>query len=100
MKLINNSTRNYIAYDTILEVGKVLEVKDENIAKILLKQEGVEEYINKEDVKKLKEELEELKAQKPKEEIKEPEKEVENIEEIVKEPKKSIKSTKTGKTKH
>ena len=69
MKLINNSTRNYIAYDTILEVGKVLEVKDENIAKILLKQEGVEEYINKEDVKKLKEELEELKAQKPKEEI-------------------------------
>lgn len=63
MKLINNSPRNYIAYDVILEAGKVLEVK-EDIAKILLKQEGVEEYIDKADVEKLKKEIKELKEAK------------------------------------
>lgn len=67
MKLINKSTRNYIAFETILEAGKVLEVEDKQIAKILLKQEGVEEFIDKEEVKKLKEELAKLKEAKKEE---------------------------------
>lgn len=66
MKLINNAPRNYIAYDVILEADKVLEVKDD-VAKILLKQEGVEEYIDKADVEKLKKELKELKESKKEE---------------------------------
>lgn len=61
MKLINNSTRNYIAYGTVLEVGKVLEVADEKTVKVLLNQKGVEEYVDKEEVKKLKEENKKLK---------------------------------------
>ncbi len=61
MKLINNSIRNYIAFDTVLEAGKVLEVKDKEIAKLLLNQPDVEEYIDKEEVKRLKEENKKLK---------------------------------------
>ena len=64
MKLINKSTRNYIAFDTILEAGKILEVTDSKTANILKTQPGVEEYIDKEDVKKLKEEIKELKQEK------------------------------------
>lgn len=67
MKLINNSPRNYIAFETILEAGKTLEVEDKQIAKILLKQEGVEEFVDKEEVKKLKEELAKLKEAKKEE---------------------------------
>lgn len=66
MKLINNSIRNYIAFDTVLEAGKVLEVKDKEIAKLLLNQPDVEEYIDKEEVKKLKEENKKLKEAKAK----------------------------------
>lgn len=61
MKLINNSTRNYIAFDVVLEAGKVLEVNDSKTANILKTQPGVEEYIDKNDVEKLKKEVEELK---------------------------------------
>ena len=64
MKLINKSTRNYIACDIILEAGKVLEVKDEKVIKLFLKQENVEEYIDQEDIKKLKEEIKQLKEEK------------------------------------
>ena len=73
MKIINNSPRNYIAYETILEAGKILEIEDEQTLEILLKQEGVEEYINPEEIKQLKEELKQIKEEpeKPKEEIKE-----------------------------
>ena len=70
MKLINNSIRNYIAFDTVLEAGKVLEVKDKEIAKLLLNQPDVEEYIDKEEVKKLKEENKKLKEAKAKAEAK------------------------------
>lgn len=70
MKLINNSIRNYIAFDTVLEAGKVLEVKDKEAAKILLNQPSVEEYIDKEEVKKLKEENKKLKEAKAKAEAK------------------------------
>lgn len=66
MKLINNSIRNYIAFDTVLEAGKVLEVKDKEIAKLLLNQPDVEEYIDKEEVKRLKEENKKLKEAKAK----------------------------------
>ena len=61
MKLINNSPRNYIAFDTVLEAGKIIEIKDSKTINILKTQPGVEEYIDKEEVKKLKEELKELK---------------------------------------
>lgn len=73
MKIINNSPRNYIAYETILEAGKILEIENEQTLEILLKQEGVEEYIDPEEIKQLKQELKQLKqeAEKPKEEIKE-----------------------------
>lgn len=64
MKLINNSTRNYIAFDTVLEAGKVLDITDSKTANILKTQPGVEEYIDKEDIEKLKKEVEELKAKK------------------------------------
>lgn len=61
MKLINKSPRNYIAFDTILEAGKVLEVTDSKVANILKTQPDVEEYVDAEDVKKLKEENKKLK---------------------------------------
>ena len=72
MKLINNSPRNYIAFDTVLEAGKVLDIKDSKTINILKTQPGVEEYIDKEEVEKLKKEVEELKAKKeePKKETK------------------------------
>jgi len=63
MKLINNSPRNYIAFDTVLEAGKVLEVKDSKTANILKTQPDVEEYVDVEEVKKLKEENEKLKEE-------------------------------------
>ena len=63
MKLINKSTRNYIAFDTVLEAGKVLEIKDSKTANILKTQPDVEEYIDIEEVKKIKEENEKLKKE-------------------------------------
>ena len=64
MKLINKSPRNYIAFDVVLEAGKVLEINDSKIINILKTQPGVEEYIDIEEVKKLKKEVEELKEEK------------------------------------
>lgn len=73
MKLINNSTRNYMAFNIILKAGKDLDTEDEKIAKILLKQNGVEEYIDKKEVEKLKKEIQKLKAKETKGGGKEPE---------------------------
>ena len=64
MKLINKSTRNYMAFDVVLEAGKVLDIKDSKTANILKTQPGVEEYVDIEEVKKLKKEVEELKEEK------------------------------------
>ena len=64
MKLINKSTRNYIAFDTVLEAGKVLEVTDSKTANILKTQPDVEEYMDIEEVKELKKEVAKLKEQK------------------------------------
>lgn len=64
MKLINKSTRNYIAFDVVLEAGKVLDVINSKAANILLTQPGVEEYVDIEEVKKLKEEVKQLKEDK------------------------------------
>lgn len=66
MKLINKSPRNYIAFDVVLEAGKVLEIADSKTANILKTQPDVEEYIDIEDVKKLKEENKKLKEEKKK----------------------------------
>lgn len=80
MKLINKSTRNYIAFDTVLEAGKVLDIKDTKTINILKTQPDVEEYIDKEEVEKLKKE-----AAKAKEEVKkakeEAKKKIKKIEE-------------------
>ena len=46
MKLINKSPRNYIAFDVILEAGKVLEVTDSRTANILKTQPDVEKYVD------------------------------------------------------
>ena len=64
MKLINKSTRNYIAFDVVLEAGKVLDVTNSKAANILLTQPEVEEYVDIEEVKKLKEEVKQLKEDK------------------------------------
>lgn len=64
MKLINKSPRNYMAFDTILKAGEVLDITDSKTANILKTQPGVEEYIDLEEVKKLKEENEKLKEEK------------------------------------
>ena len=79
MKLINNSPRNYIAFDIVLEAGKVLDIKDTKTVNILKTQPGVEEYIDKEEVKKLKEE-----AAKAKEEAKKAKAEVEKAKDKTK----------------
>lgn len=63
MKLINKSPRNYIAFDTILKAGEVLDIQDTKVINILKTQPEVEEYVDKEDVKKLQEEIKELKKQ-------------------------------------
>lgn len=64
MKLINKSTRNYMAFDIVLEAGKVLDIKDSKTVNILKTQPGVEEYIDLDEVKKIKEENEKLKEEK------------------------------------
>lgn len=78
MKLINKSTRNYIACNIILEAGKVLEVKDDKAIKLFLKQEAVEEYVDIKEIEKLKKEIQELKAKETKDEGKEPEAKTKN----------------------
>lgn len=64
MKLINKSPRNYIAFDIVLEAGKVKEIENSKAINILKTQPGVEEYIDIEEVKKIKEENEKLKEEK------------------------------------
>lgn len=71
MKLINKSPRNYIAFDTVLKAGEVLDIQDTKIINILKTQPEVEEYVDKEDVKKLQEEIKELKKQQKGEDAKE-----------------------------
>ena len=63
MKLINTSTRAYIAYDIVIKAGEVVETDDKKVIKILLEQPGVEEHVDKEDVKTLEEENKKLKEQ-------------------------------------
>lgn len=62
MKLENKSKHAYIAYDVVLEAGKVTEVKDQKALKILLKQPDVVEFASVEDTKALEDENKELKA--------------------------------------
>ena len=64
MKLINKSLRKYIAFDVVLEAGKVKDIENSKAANILKTQPGVEEYIDIEEVKKLKKEVEKLKEEK------------------------------------
>lgn len=85
MKLINNSTRNYIAFGTVLEAGKVLDVKDSKTVNILKTQPGVEEYIDREEVEKLKKE-----AAKAKEEAKKAKEETKKAKEAAKKEDKKI----------
>lgn len=67
MKLENKSTRDYMYSNgikvAIFHKGDVLEC-DDKIAKILLKQDGVIEVVDKDEVEKLKAEIANLKAKK------------------------------------
>lgn len=64
MKLKNTATRDYIYESIFLKAGEVLEVKDEKACQVLLKQAGVEEIFDKQEVDKMKAEIEKLKAEK------------------------------------
>ena len=63
MKLINKSVRAYIAYDTVIKAGEVIETDDKKVINILLSQPDVEEHVDKQDVKTLEEENKKLKEQ-------------------------------------
>lgn len=82
MKIKNNSTRNYMAYDVVLAAGKEIETENKEVIKILLNQPGVEEAIDKKAVKKIEEENAKLKE------------ELEAIKKAEKETKKSKKAKK------
>lgn len=64
MKLKNTTTRNYIYENIVLVAGETLEVSDGKAYQTLLKQEGVEEVFDKEQVEEMKAEIEKLKAEK------------------------------------
>lgn len=70
---IENRSKNRLSYKTdkhyFIGIGEIAEVED-NIAELLLKIDGVREYIEPVDVKKLEEENAKLKAQLSKEEQK------------------------------
>ena len=63
MKLINKSVRAYIAFDTVIKAGEVIETDDKKVINILLSQPGVEEHVDKQNVKTLEEENKKLKEQ-------------------------------------
>lgn len=63
MKIKNNSPRNYIAFDTIIKAGETIEIEDKKTLELLLKQEGVEEAVDKATLKKVEEENEKLKKE-------------------------------------
>lgn len=64
MKLKNTATRNYIYDNIVLVKGETLKVLDEKACQTFLKQEGVEEVFDKEQVDEMKAEIEKLKAEK------------------------------------
>ena len=63
MRLKNNSPRDYNHEKIFLRAGEEMEIKDESICKVLLRQDGVEEVIDKDEVQKLKEEVKKLKSE-------------------------------------
>ena len=63
MKIINKENRAYIAYDTVIMPEQVIEVTDKKVLDILLKQPGIEEYIDKKEAKQIEEENKKLKAE-------------------------------------
>lgn len=63
MKLINKAERPYIAFATVVKPNEIIEVADKKVIEILVKQPGVEEYVDKKDVEKLKEENKKLKEE-------------------------------------
>jgi len=71
MKIINKAERAYIAFTTVIKPEEIIEVTDKKVIDILIKQPGVEEFIDKKEAKaleeenaKLKEQLKEVKAKK------------------------------------
>ena len=63
MKLKNNAERAYIAFATVIKAGETIETKDQKVIDILLNQPGVEEFVDKSDIKKIEKENEELKEE-------------------------------------
>lgn len=70
MKLINNENRPYIAYNVTIMPKQIVETTDKKTIDILLKQPGVEEYVDKEDIKKIEKENAKLKKELAKKETK------------------------------
>lgn len=64
MKLKNNSVRDY-NYDKIfLKAGQELEITDKDACQVLLKQDGVIEVVDIQEVERLKAEVKKLKEDK------------------------------------
>lgn len=80
MLLKNNNNYNIMFDMDFIKAGEIKEIKDEQVAKFLLSQPGIEEHIDKKQAKALEEENAKLK-----EELKEAK------EEIKKEVKKEVK---------
>lgn len=57
MLLINKSNRNYMFNDLIFEKNSTIDIEDKKAIEVLLKQDGVEKFINVDEVEKMQEEL-------------------------------------------
>lgn len=63
MKLKNTSPRDYMFEKIFLVAGQEMEITDEKAIKSFLKQDGVIEVVDKNEVEKLKAEVKKLKAE-------------------------------------
>ena len=63
MKLENRAPRDYMAFDVILKANSTQDVTNKQAIAILLKQEGVREFVDVSDKKELEAENENLKKE-------------------------------------
>ncbi len=63
MKLENKAPRNYMAYDVVLKANSIQDVTNKQAIAILLKQEGVREFVDASAKKELEDENEKLKKE-------------------------------------
>ena len=63
MKIKNDNEFKIMYGMEFIQAGEVKEVEDEKVIKLLLSQPNVEEYVDKEDLKKVEEENKKLKEE-------------------------------------